>query len=158
VRSLRRCRASQLKTAVSIVGAQVMQHNVYLHSALVQLRKIDSGNAGATKEAILYHAIEGAFSLAAAVLINLFVVSVFATGFHGTPAADSVGLSTAGKCAPRGQVRSPLAPAAACPLRGWALCATAVLCAPVCTPRERVRRVAASACRCRTHHGASSMT
>ena len=93
------CSTSQLNLAVGIVGALVMPHNIYLHSALVQSRKIDTSHAGAKREAILYNAIESGASLAVTVVINLFVMSVFAVGFHGSVDVDQVGLSTAGRCA-----------------------------------------------------------
>lgn len=93
------CSSSQLSLAVGIVGALVMPHNIFLHSALVQSRKIDTSHVGAKREAILYNAIESGVSLAITVVINLFVMSVFAVGFHGSVDVDQVGLSTAGKCA-----------------------------------------------------------
>ena len=52
------CSEKQLNLAVGIVGALVMPHNIFLHSALVQSRKIDTSHAGAQREAILYNAIE----------------------------------------------------------------------------------------------------
>lgn len=94
------CRASQLSIAAGIVGALVMPHNIFLHSALVQSRKIDDSRVGANREAILYNAIESAVSLSITVMINLFVMSVFAAGFHDV--GIEVGLSTAGECAHRG--------------------------------------------------------
>ena len=86
--------------AVGTVGALVMPHNIFLHSALVQSRKIDMSHSGAKQEAIMYNGIESALSLGVTVIINLFVVAVFAEGFFekGAGAAD-VGLSTAGECA-----------------------------------------------------------
>ena len=77
-----------------------MPHNIFLHSALVQSRKIDMSHAGAKREAILYNAVESAVSLSITVVINLMVMAVFAVGFYGTDAAASVGLSSAGKCVP----------------------------------------------------------
>jgi Mn2+/Fe2+ NRAMP family transporter len=88
-----------LQIAAGIVGALVMPHNIFLHSALVQSRKIDHTHAGATREAILYNAIESGASLSITIVINIFVMSVFAAGFHG--AGVDVGLSTAGECVPR---------------------------------------------------------
>jgi natural resistance-associated macrophage protein 2 len=89
-----------LNIAVGIVGALVMPHNIFLHSALVQSRKIDMNHTGAKREAILYNAIESGFSLSVTVVINLFVMAVFAAGFHGRDhRIPEVGLLTAGKCA-----------------------------------------------------------
>lgn len=122
-----------------MLGSLVMPHNIYLHSALVQSRKVDAsgaraasanitdaGTLAAKREAILYHAIEGGASLVVAVFINLCVMFVFAKGFHGTAAADSVGLSSAGECALRvGTLRCrprTCLQSVACQLAGAQLC------------------------------------
>lgn len=98
--------------AVGIVGALVMPHNIFLHSALVQSRKIDLRHAGAKKEAIVYNAIESAASLSITVIINLSVMSVFSSGFHNNVhAIPEVGLSTAGRYA---TARPPSPPPPAC--------------------------------------------
>ena len=76
-----------------------MPHNIFLHSALVQSRKIDMTQPAAKREAILYNAVESGASLAITVVINLFVMSVFAVGFFGKLEGAQVGLSNAGKCA-----------------------------------------------------------
>ena len=85
-----------------MIGSLVMPHNIYLHSALVRTRRsaFDTNDDKAKRLAVRYHAIEGAASLLVAVLINVFVMAVFAAGFHGTKAADSVGLASAGECDP----------------------------------------------------------
>jgi natural resistance-associated macrophage protein 2 len=93
---LPKMRSSDLDIAMGVVGALVMPHNIFLHSALVQSRKIDMSSKVAKREAILYNAIESGASLGITVVINLFVVAVFAAGFHGTDAVKDVGLSSAG--------------------------------------------------------------
>eukprot|EP00892_Ulva_mutabilis_P003688 jgi/Ulvmu1/1691/UM116_0002.1 len=92
-----RIRWAHMDIAVGIVGALVMPHNIFLHSALVQSRKIDVSAAGAKHEAIVYNAIESAASLAVTVVINLSLMSVFASGFYGESSIPEVGLSTAGR-------------------------------------------------------------
>eukprot|EP01135_Chromosphaera_perkinsii_P003075 Nk52_evm22s234 gene=Nk52_evmTU22s234 len=82
--------------AVGIIGAVIMPHNIYLHSALVQSRKIDRKTDKKVYEAIFYCWIESSVALLASFIINLFVVSVFADAFFGTPGADDIGLSGAG--------------------------------------------------------------
>ncbi len=67
--------------SVGILGAVIMPHNIYLHSALVQSRKIDRQDAAAVGEACKYNAIESAVALAVSFLINAAVVTVFARGF-----------------------------------------------------------------------------
>ena len=73
-----------------------MPHNLYLHSALVQSRRIDRQNRVAVRESNFYNAIESSGSLFISFIINAFVVSVFAAGFFGTPGADDIGLEQAG--------------------------------------------------------------
>lgn len=83
-----------------------MPHNIFLHSALVQSRKIDLRHNSAKREAVTYNAIESAVSLSITVFINIFVMSVFAKGFHGQEGIADVGLSTAGECAPHSRLQT----------------------------------------------------
>ncbi|KAM3877592.1 natural resistance-associated macrophage protein 2-like [Diretmus argenteus] len=76
------CDSVQLKQAVGIVGAVIMPHNIYLHSALVKSRQIDRGNKKEVKEANKYYFIESAIALFISFLINVFVVAVFAEAFY----------------------------------------------------------------------------
>ncbi|KAK7093057.1 metal transporter nramp1 homolog [Littorina saxatilis] len=75
------CDREAIKQMVGIVGAVIMPHNIYLHSALVLSRDIDRRDKGAIKEANLYNAIESALALFVSFLVNLFVVAVFAAAF-----------------------------------------------------------------------------
>eukprot|EP00128_Syssomonas_multiformis_P005485 Colp12_sorted_trinity150504_noHs@33924 len=86
-----------LTQAVGMVGAVIMPHNIYLHSALVQSRKIDKSRKKHIKEANLYYAVESAIALLISFIINLFVVSVFAAAFFGVPDADNISLQNAGE-------------------------------------------------------------
>ncbi|WOL18831.1 metal transporter Nramp3 [Canna indica] len=61
--------------AISLLGAMVMPHNLFLHSALVLSRKIPRSIHG-IKEACTFYTIESAFALAVAFLINVSVISV----------------------------------------------------------------------------------
>ncbi|GLJ07662.1 hypothetical protein SUGI_0072050 [Cryptomeria japonica] len=61
--------------AISLFGALVMPHNLFLHSALVLSRKIPASVSG-TDTACRYFFIESAFALCVAFLINVAVVSV----------------------------------------------------------------------------------
>jgi natural resistance-associated macrophage protein 2 len=92
-----------MAVAAGMVGALVMPHNIFLHSALVQSRRIDLSSTAAKREAILYNAIESGMSLGVTVVINLSLMAVFAEGFHGQGAGlgiSEVGLSSAGTCVP----------------------------------------------------------
>lgn len=76
------CGPVQLEQAVGIVGAVIMPHNIYLHSALVKSRDIDRKNKKEVKEANKYYFIESTIALFVSFLINVFVVAVFAQAFY----------------------------------------------------------------------------
>ncbi|KAG7494953.1 hypothetical protein JOB18_040837 [Solea senegalensis] len=76
------CGPLQLEQAVGIVGAVIMPHNIYLHSALVKSRDIDRKNKKDVKEANKYFFIESTVALFISFLINVFVVAVFAQAFY----------------------------------------------------------------------------
>lgn len=77
------CPRSALLQAVGIIGAVIMPHNIYLHSALVKSRDIDRSKKSEIKEANRYYFIEMSIALFVSFIINLFVVSVFASGLYG---------------------------------------------------------------------------
>ncbi|KAE8626741.1 hypothetical protein XENTR_v10006729 [Xenopus tropicalis] len=77
------CGAPQLEQAVGIVGAVIMPHNMYLHSALVKSREINRANKKEVREANKYFFIESSIALFISFLINVFVVAVFAEAFYG---------------------------------------------------------------------------
>lgn len=61
--------------AISLLGAMVMPHNLFLHSALVLSRKIPRSVRG-IKEACRFYMIESGFALMVAFLINVSVICV----------------------------------------------------------------------------------
>ncbi|KAL6286067.1 hypothetical protein ACE6H2_010457 [Prunus campanulata] len=61
--------------AISLLGAMVMPHNLFLHSALVLSRKIPR-SVRCIKEACRFYMIESGFALMVAFLINVSVISV----------------------------------------------------------------------------------
>ncbi|XP_076183773.1 solute carrier family member malvolio isoform X2 [Ptiloglossa arizonensis] len=73
---------NMLLQAVGIVGAVIMPHNLYLHSALVKSRDIDRGDPKKLKEANMYYFIEACIALLVSFIINVFVVAVFAHGLY----------------------------------------------------------------------------
>jgi natural resistance-associated macrophage protein len=77
------CGNREVLQAVGIIGAVIMPHNLYLHSALVKSRDIDRRHAPAVREANKYYFIESSIALFISFLINVFVVSVFAEGLYG---------------------------------------------------------------------------
>ncbi|MGN6618070.1 MAG: Nramp family divalent metal transporter [Ilyomonas sp.] len=74
-----------LYIAVGIIGATVMPHNLYLHSALVQTRKVRPDNAS-IKKALRYNFIDSAVALNAAFIVNacilILAAAVFFTSGH----------------------------------------------------------------------------
>ncbi|KAL6013201.1 hypothetical protein ACLOJK_003693 [Asimina triloba] len=86
-----------IRQAVGVVGCIIMPHNVFLHSALVQSRKIDTKKEGRVREAINYYSIESMIALIVSFIINVFVTTVFAKGFYGSEVAKRIGLVNAGQ-------------------------------------------------------------
>ncbi|KAJ6398973.1 hypothetical protein OIU77_019683 [Salix suchowensis] len=64
--------------AIALLGALIMPHNLFLHSALVLSRKIPNSVRG-INDACRYFLIESGFALLVAFLINLAVISVSGT-------------------------------------------------------------------------------
>jgi manganese transport protein len=73
--------AEALFIAIGIIGATVMPHNLYLHSALVQTRKIDRSTSG-LKRAIKYNIIDSAVALNLALFTNAAILILAAAVFH----------------------------------------------------------------------------
>jgi manganese transport protein len=67
--------------AIGIIGATVMPHNLYLHSALVQTRKIDPSKQG-LKRAIRFNIIDSAVALNLALFVNGAILILAAAVFH----------------------------------------------------------------------------
>jgi len=69
-----------LYIAVGIIGATVMPHNLYLHSALVQSRKIGSDESSIRK-AIRWNFIDSTIALNAAFFVNAAILVLAASSF-----------------------------------------------------------------------------
>ena len=70
-----------LYLAVGIVGATVMPHNLYLHSAIVQTRRHDKSEAG-TRQAIRCATIDSNVALGLALFVNAAILIVAAAAFN----------------------------------------------------------------------------
>ena len=68
--------------AISMIGATVMPHNLYLHSALVQSRRFQNDDAS-IRNAIKFNTIDSTFSLIIAFLINAAILVLAAMVFYG---------------------------------------------------------------------------
>ena len=74
---------NSLYIAVGIIGATVMPHNLYLHSALVQTRKIKTGWAG-VRRALKYNFIDSFIALNGAFFVNAAILILAASVFYTT--------------------------------------------------------------------------
>ncbi len=75
--------------AMGIVGATVMPHNLYLHSALVQTRKAPTDDAG-IKRAIRWNTLDTVVLLSIAFLVNAAILVLAAMVFFGKPGATGL--------------------------------------------------------------------
>jgi manganese transport protein len=88
-----------LYIAIGIIGATVMPHNLYLHSALVQSRKIEKTDAG-IKQAIKFNRVDSAIALNIAFLVNAAILILAATVFFKTGNSDVARIEDAHKLLP----------------------------------------------------------
>jgi len=72
---------SALYVAIGMIGATVMPHNLYLHSALVQSRAVSNTVTG-KKEACKFNLIDSTVALNAAFLVNAAILIMAAADFH----------------------------------------------------------------------------
>lgn len=70
-----------LYIAIGIIGATVMPHNLYLHSALVQTRKIDDDDESKRK-ALKYNFIDSTIALNLALFVNAAILILAGTVFY----------------------------------------------------------------------------
>lgn len=77
----------QLYIAIGIIGATVMPHNLYLHSALVQTRKIRRDKKG-IKKALRLNFIDSAIALNLAFFVNAAILVLAAAVFFKTGRTD----------------------------------------------------------------------
>ena len=80
-------RETALYIAIGMIGATVMPHNLYLHSALIQTRKINKSEKG-IKEALKWSFIDSAIALNIAFFINAAILILAATVFFKTGRTD----------------------------------------------------------------------
>ena len=74
---------NMLYIAISILGATVMPHNLYLHSSIVQTRKY-LDNVPSKAEAIRFATIDSSVALMSALFINGAILVMAAAVFHGS--------------------------------------------------------------------------
>jgi manganese transport protein len=74
--------SGMLYVAVGIIGATVMPHNLYLHSALVQSRRLQKDEPS-IRRAIRFNTIDSAAALTVAFFVNAAILVLAATVFFG---------------------------------------------------------------------------
>ena len=72
---------AELYVAIGILGATVMPHNLYLHSALLQSRDVTKSRQ-AVAEACRYNLVDSAIAMNAAFLVNAAILIVAAATFY----------------------------------------------------------------------------
>jgi len=78
---------AMLYIAVGILGATVMPHNLYLHSAIVQTRASDQDDAG-RRDALRHATIDSNIALSLALFINAAILILAAAAFHRSGRTD----------------------------------------------------------------------
>ncbi|KAF4694634.1 hypothetical protein FOZ60_007600 [Perkinsus olseni] len=94
---------------VGVVGAVIMPHNIYLHSALISsTRRIDRWNPRALEQANVYFSLDAGVALVVSFFINTAIMTSFAQGFFsphcatnpsGTLGCNTAAIEPAGECA-----------------------------------------------------------
>ena len=79
-----------LYVAIGIIGATVMPHNLYLHSALVQSRKLQKDHAS-IRSAIRFNVIDSTTALSVAFLVNAAILVLAALVFYGRTSVHVAG-------------------------------------------------------------------
>jgi manganese transport protein len=74
--------AGMLYVAIGIIGATVMPHNLYLHSALVQSRRFQK-DTSSIRSAIRFNTIDSVVALTVAFCVNAAILVLAATVFFG---------------------------------------------------------------------------
>jgi len=82
-----RLTSESLYIAVGIIGATVMPHNLYLHSALVQTRKIKNDERS-IKQALKFNLFDSTIALNLAFLVNAAILILAASAFFSTGRTD----------------------------------------------------------------------
>lgn len=82
--------AAILYIAIGIIGATVMPHNLYLHSALVQSRKLQKDEPS-IRSAILFNDIDSVVALTIAFFVNAAILVLAAMVFYGKHSATTAG-------------------------------------------------------------------
>src|SRR5689334_3597193 len=75
-------KSGMIFVAIGIIGATVMPHNLYLHSALVQSRKFQKDEAS-IRSALRFNSIDSVVALTVAFFVNAAIMVLAALVFYG---------------------------------------------------------------------------
>ncbi len=82
--------AGMLYVAIGMIGATVMPHNLYLHSALVQSRRLQKDNAS-IRRALQFNTIDSTVALTVAFFVNAAILVLAAMVFFGKESVTASG-------------------------------------------------------------------
>ena len=82
--------AGMIYVAIGIIGATVMPHNLYLHSALVQSRKFQKDEPS-IRRAVRFNTIDSAVALTIAFFVNAAILVLAAMVFYGKDSVTMAG-------------------------------------------------------------------
>src|SRR5208337_353600 len=82
--------AGMLVVAIGIIGATVMPHNLYLHTALVQTRQLQQ-NESSIRRAIRFNTIDTTAALTIAFFVNAAILVLAAIVFYGKTSVTVAG-------------------------------------------------------------------
>jgi len=82
--------AGMIYVAIGIIGATVMPHNLYLHSALVQSRQLQKDDKS-IRRAIQFNTIDSTVALTIAFFVNAAILVLAATVFFGKDSVTVAG-------------------------------------------------------------------
>ena len=83
-------RSGMLYVAIGMIGATVMPHNLYLHSALVQSRQLQKDQLS-VRRAIQFNTIDSVVALSIAFFVNAAILVLAATVFFGKESVTVAG-------------------------------------------------------------------
>jgi len=82
--------AGMIVVAIGMIGATVMPHNLFLHSALVQTRKVRRDD-DSIRKAIRYNTIDSVVALTVAFFVNAAILVLAALVFYGKGSVTAAG-------------------------------------------------------------------
>ena len=83
-------RAGMAYVAIGIIGATVMPHNLYLHSALVQSRKLEK-DPRSVRVAVRFNTLDSTLALSIAFFVNAAIMVLAAMVFYGKDSVTVAG-------------------------------------------------------------------